>query len=520
MLSRILTVGGLTLVSRVTGFARDIMLAAILGAGPLADAFFVAQRLPNHFRAIFAEGAFNAAFVPAYARVRGQGGPQAAGGFADRIFTLLFGVEIILLALALIFTPAVISVLAPGLDPERFALSTELTRVTFPYLVLISLVTLYGGILNALGRFASPAAAPILLNLVMMVTLGLAAWFTNAGYAAAWGVLISGILQALMVGGDAWRQGALPRFAAFRLDDDLRRFFRALGPAVLGSAGTQIALLADTMIASLLPAGALSALYYADRLNQLPIGVIGIAVGTVLLPEMAGRLARGDETGARAAQDRAIELTLLLSLPCFVAFLLVPDLIMLALFGHGAFTAADARAAGATLAAYTVGLVPFVLARTLSSTFLSRGDTATPVKALAVSVVVNVGLKILLMKPLAQVGLAFATSIGVWINVGLLLWFALRARLIAFDERLKASTWKLFLAAAALAIALWISQLLLEPLIGQLPRFRAETMLAALALIGAVIYIGAILLLFDRKWFAAFRGSAAPARPASLPAAK
>lgn len=186
MLSRILTVGGLTLVSRVTGFARDIMLAAILGAGPLADAFFVAQRLPNHFRAIFAEGAFNAAFVPAYARVRGQGGPQAAGAFADRIFTLLFGVEIILLALALIFTPAVISVLAPGLDPERFVLSTELTRVTFPYLVLISLVTLYGGILNSLGRFASPAAAPILLNLVMMVTLGLAAWFSNAGYAAAW----------------------------------------------------------------------------------------------------------------------------------------------------------------------------------------------------------------------------------------------------------------------------------------------------------------------------------------------
>jgi putative peptidoglycan lipid II flippase len=521
MLSRILTVGGLTLISRVTGFARDIVLAAILGAGPLADAFFVALRLPNHFRAIFAEGAFNAAFVPAYARVRGQGGPQAAGLFADRIFTLLFAVEIALLALAVIFTPGVVGVLAPGLDPQRFALATVLTRITFPYLVLVSLVTLYGGILNTLGRFASPAAAPILLNLTMMVTLALAAWFPNAGHAAAWGVLIAGVLEALLVGGDVWRQGALPRFAAFRLDDDLRRFFRALGPAVLGSAGTQIALLADTMIASLLPAGALSALYYADRLNQLPIGVIGIAVGTVLLPEMAGRLARGDETGARAAQDRAIELTLLLSLPCFVAFLLVPDLIMLALFGHGAFTAADARAAGATLAAYTVGLVPFVLARTLSATFLSRGDTATPVKALAVSVVVNVAFKILLMKPLAQVGLAFATSIGVWINVALLLWFALRARLIAFDERLKASTWKLLLAAAVLAIALWIGHLLLAPLIEQMQRLRAETMLAALALIGAVTYIGAILLLFDRKWFAAFRGgAAAPARPASLPAAK
>jgi putative peptidoglycan lipid II flippase len=513
MLSRILTVGGLTLVSRVTGFARDILLAAILGAGPLADAFFVALRLPNHFRAIFAEGAFNAAFVPAYARVRGQGGPETAKLFADRIFTLLFVVEVVLLALALGFTPAVIGALAPGLDPERFALATELTRITFPYLLLVSLVTLYGGILNTLGRFASPAAAPILLNLTMMVTLALAAFFPTAGHAAAWGVLIAGCLEALLVGGDAYRQGVLPRFAMFRLDDDLRRFFRALGPAILGSAGTQIALLADTIIASLLPAGALSALYYADRLNQLPIGVIGIAVGTVLLPEMASRLARGDEAGARGAQDRAIELTLLMSLPCFVAFLLVPDLIMLALFGHGAFTAADAAAAGATLAAYTIGLVPFVLARTLSATFLSRGDTATPVKALAVSVVVNVALKVVLMKPLAQVGLAFATSIGVWINVALLLWFALRARLIAFDERLKTSTWKLLLAAAVLAVALWVGEALLGEFVARLPRFRSEAMLAALAVLGAVVYVGAIAVLFDRKWFAAFRGRAAPAPP-------
>src|SRR5262245_41914143 len=213
MIKRIFTVGSLTLLSRLTGFARDLVLAAILGAGPLADAFFVALRLPNHFRAIFAEGAFNAAFVPAYARVRGQGGPQAAGLFADRIFTLLFVVEIALLALALIFTPGVVGVLAPGLDAQRFELATALTRITFPYLVLVSLVTLYGGILNTLGRFASPAAAPILLNLTMIMTLALAAWFPNAGHAAAWGVLIAGILEALLVGGDVWRHGALPRFA-------------------------------------------------------------------------------------------------------------------------------------------------------------------------------------------------------------------------------------------------------------------------------------------------------------------
>src|SRR6478672_3352814 len=445
MIGRIFTVGGLTLVSRLTGFARDIILAAVLGAGPIADAFFVALRLPNHFRAIFAEGAFNAAFVPAYARIRKQGGADPAKLFADRVFTLLFASQVVLLVIALIFTPAVIELLAPGFstDPERFGLAVELTRITFPYLLLVSLVTLYSGILNALSRFAAAAAAPILLNLSMMATLAVAVLFPTPGHAAAWGVFIAGILEVLLVGGDAWRNDLLAALRWPKWDQDVKRFFKALVPATIGSAGVQIALFADTIIASFLAAGALSALYYADRLNQLPIGVIGIAVGTVLLPEMASRIAAGDEAGARGAQDRAVELTLLMSLPCFVAFLLVPDLIMLALFGHGAFTAADAHAAGATLAAYTVGLVPFVLARTFSATFLSRGDTATPVKALAVSVVVNVAFKILLMKPLAQVGLAFATSIGVWINVALLLWFALRAGLIAFDERLKASTWKL-----------------------------------------------------------------------------
>src|SRR5215510_14024883 len=289
MIGRIFTVGGFTLLSRLTGFARDIVLAAVLGAGPIADAFFVALRLPNHFRAIFAEGAFNAAFVPAYARIRQQGGADPARLFADRVFMLLLASQLVLLAVALIFTPAVISLLAPGFarEPGQFALAVELTRITFPYLLLVSLVTLYGGILNALGRFATPAAAPILLNISMIAALALAAFFPTAGHAAAWGVFIAGCLEALMVAADLGRDEGLPRFRTLRLDDDVRRFFRALGPAVLGSAGTQIALFAATIIASFLAAGAVSALYYADRLNQLPIDVIGIAAGTVLLPEMA-----------------------------------------------------------------------------------------------------------------------------------------------------------------------------------------------------------------------------------------
>src|ERR1700676_1439035 len=377
MLRKILTVGGYTLLSRLTGFMRDIMLAAIIGAGPVADAFFVAFRLPNHFRAIFAEGAFNAAFIPAYARIRTQSGETAAKLFGDRIFTLLLATQIVLLALALLFTPQAIDLLAPGFsrDPQQFALAVGLTRITFPYLLLITLVTLWGGILNALNRFAAAAAASTLLNVSMMATLAVAWLFPSGGHAAAWGVLISGVLQAALVGGDAWRAGVMTSFHALTWDDDVRRFFKALVPATVGSAGTQLALFADTIIASFLATGALSALYYADRLNQLPIGVIGIAAGTVVLPEMARRISTGDEKGAAHAQNRAIEFTLLMAIPCVAAFFVIPELIMRALFMRGAFTTADAVAASLTLAAYAFGLLPFVLIRSAIASFFARGDT-------------------------------------------------------------------------------------------------------------------------------------------------
>ena len=294
MLGRIFTVGGYTLLSRLTGLARDIMLAAFLGAGPVADAFYVAWRLPNSFRAIFAEGAFNAAFVPAYAHLH-NGSEKSAKLFADRIFTLLFSSQLVLLVVAWLFMPQAMSILAPGFtdDAEQRRLAIELTRITFPYLLLITLVTLYGGVLNVMHRFASAAAASIFLNIAMMATLALAVFFPTPGHAAAWGVLISGFLQYFLLAGDLATHGGLPRFALPKLDEDVRAFFRALGPATIGSMGTQVALFADTIIATFLPAGALSALYYADRLNQLPIGVIGIAIGTVLLPEMSRRLKIG-----------------------------------------------------------------------------------------------------------------------------------------------------------------------------------------------------------------------------------
>ncbi len=520
MIKKILTVGGYTLLSRLTGFMRDIMLAAILGAGPTADAFFVAFRLPNHFRAIFAEGAFNAAFIPAYARIRTQEGDKAADLFGDRIFTLLFASQVVLLALALIFTPQVIEVLAPGFshEPHQFALAVSLTRITFPYLLLITLVTLWGGMLNALHRFAAPAAAPILLNISMMATLAAVAWFPGAGYAAAWGVLISGVLQAALVGADTHYAGVMTVFRRLRLDSDVRRFFKALLPATVGSAGTQLALFADTIIASFLSAGAISALYYADRIDQLPIGVIGIAVGTVLVPEMTHRLAAGDEGGARSAQNRAIEFALLLAIPCVVGFLVVPGLIMRALFMRGAFTAADAHAAAMTLMAYTVGLVPFVLIRSVVAPFYARGDTATPVKAALIGTAINIAFKVVLMVPLAQVGLALATSIGAWINFVLVLFFARRAGLIAADAELKASLSKLAAAGAALALALLIADPIVTRVLSSWPRFRNESELALLALIGGLVYGGLVLVLFGRRWLMLMRRTAQAAEGAPIEA--
>ncbi len=506
MIRRMLTVGGFTLLSRLTGFFRDILLAAILGAGPVADAFFVALRLPNHFRAIFAEGAFNAAFVPAYARIREEGGAERAGLFADRIFTLLLACQILLLAVALTFTPVVIGVLAPGFsrDPERFALAVELTRITFPYLLLITLVTLYGGILNALHRFAAAAAAPIFLNLAIGFALLLAAFFPTAGHAAAWGVLISGALQAILVGGDTWRAGVLPRFRWPELDTDVRKFFRALGPATIGSAGVQLALFADTIIASFLPAGAISALYYADRINQLPIGVIGIAAGTVILPEMSRRIAAGDAIGAAHAQNRAVELTLLMTIPCLAAFFIIPELTMRALFMRGAFTADDAVAAGQTLAAYAFGLLPFVLIRSTVATFFARGDTATPVKAALIAAAVNIGFKILLMGPLAQVGLALATSIGAWINLCLVFWFAHRAGLAGVDDRLRGSIARFAIAGFAVAAALWICRAPALRIFENLNRWQDLAALGLLLVIAGIVYGVAIMVLFGRRWLAAF----------------
>ena len=491
MFKKILSVGGFTLLSRVTGFARDIVLAAALGAGAMMDAFSVALRLPNHFRTIFGEGAVNQAYIPAYARVRQQAGPAAAAMFGNRVFTLNLIVQVILLAFALPFMPEIVRLLAPGFsdDPQRFELAVALTRITFPYLLFITMVTLLSANLNAVDRFAVAAAAPVLLNLCLVVALICAFLFPNAAYAAAWGVALAGVLEWLLLAVAARKAGVSAALTRPRVDADVKRFLKAFGPAVIGSAGVQIAIFADTIIASLLPRGAYSALYYAERLYQLPIGVIAIGVGTVLLPTMSRMIAAGDESGANRAQNRAVALTIVMAAPFAAAFLAIPELIVSALFERGKFDATASQAAGSVLLAYAVGLPAIVLIRSQVSSFQARGDTTTPMLVSLAAIACNVLLKLLLWRDWGAPGLALATAAGAWINVGALFLIALKRGLTTPDRQLPGL---IAIVVAGAVIAAVVARVLTPVLLGTLASFPVEPRFVALALIGLVA--GAIYL--------------------------
>ena len=494
MYKHFLSVGGFTLLSRATGFVRDVVLGAVLGAGALADAFFVAFRLPNHFRAIFGEGAFNSAYVPSYARVLQSEGDAEAKHFSSQIFTILLLSQIVVLGLALLFTPQLVKLLAHGFesDAAKFDNAVFLTRLTFPYLLCVTLVTLHSGTLNANRLFAAAAFNPVILNLVMIAFLALAFLFPNAAVASAVGVTASGVLQLGSMMLTARRHGLLERPIRPHWTADVRQFFGALGPAVIGSAGVQIAIFADTIIASMLPTGGLSSIYYADRIYQLPIGVIGIAAGTVLLPEMTRFFAGNNFDGALRAQNRAVALSLALSAPFFVAFVLIPDQIMRGVFLRGHFTVQAADASAAVLSAYGFGLLPVVLIRSAVASFQARGDTRTPMIASLCAVAVNVALKLVLYKPLGAVGLAGATATGAWINLAILTGLALRQGSMRFDDVLV----KVAVAVDVAALALGAAMIAADPLLAVMTHgrhFGDEMRVAALTVLGGSVY-GVVLI--------------------------
>ncbi len=362
MIRNLVSVGGFTLLSRITGFLSQMVQADILGSSEVSDAFIIAQRLPNSFRSIFGEGAFNAAYIPCYSEALEQEGAERAKDFASQIFSLLIVTQVLILILAWLFTPQLVEVMAPGLGdrPEKFALTVTLTRIAFPYLACMVLFSLHQGTLNAHGHYALPAFAPSLMNVGVILGLTIGLYFSNIAVAAAIGFVLSGFVQLGLLMWSAHRYDLLERLAPVRWSR-VREFFLRLGPAVIGSASGQIAIFVDTILASMLPDGGVSSIQYADRLYQLPNGLIGVAAATVLLPEMSRRLAADDEMGAMSTQNATMALTVMAAAPFFVAFIGLPELIVAGIYMHGKFGVAETFAAADVLAAYGGGLLALVL---------------------------------------------------------------------------------------------------------------------------------------------------------------
>ena len=494
LLRNFTTVGAATAVSRVLGFARDVLIAAALGTGPVADAFFVAFRFPNLFRRLFAEGAFNAAFIPLFAKSLGAEGEDAAKAFGNEALSVLLTALLILTAIVEIAMPLLMFVLAPGFvgDPDKFDLTVVLTRIAFPYLILVSLLALYSGILNARGRFAAAAFAPALLNVVFIAAL--AAIFLSgranepaAGSVLAWATLVGGFAQLAVVIWAAARDGFTLGLVRPRLTRRVRRLVALSVPGILSGGVTQINIVIGTMIATLAP-GAVSFLYFADRVYQLPLGIVGVAVGVALLPDLSRQLRAGRTDLAEIAQNRAAEFALALTLPAAVALVVLADPIIMVLFQRGSFTAAATGATADALTAFAIGLPAFVMIKVLSPGFFARENTRTPMWFAAASVVANIAGSLILFPFLSHVGIAIATSFAGWLNAALL-WAALSRRgHFRLDARLTRRLPLLALAALLMGVCLVagvriVAGVLSDPSLA----LRAAT-LAAIVTAGVALY--------------------------------
>lgn len=498
LMRAITTVGGFTLVSRLLGFVRDMLLAALLGAGPAADAFVVAFKLPNLFRRLFAEGAFSAAFVPMFARTLAGEGKAAARAFAEQAQAALFLALLIFTVLAEIFMPWALTIIAPGFgdDPAKYALAVELTRITFPYLLFVSLVSLVGGVLNGLERFAATSATPVFLNLVMIAGLVFWDWYApTAAHGAAWGVTAAGLAQMiwLYVVMHQAGFGLKPRWP--RLTPEVKRLLTLMLPVALGAGIYQINVVIDVAIASFLPSGSVSYLYYADRLNQLPLGVVGIAIGTALLPILARQIRSGEADAAQHNQNRALEVALLLTLPAAVALAMLAHPIIQVLFERGEFGMVEVGATAAALAAYALGLPAHVLVKVFTPGYFAREDTASPVRIAVGCMIGNALLAVAFMfalKPydLGHLGIALATSITGWVNALMLARGLAKRGHFRLDGRAKRHIWPMLAASLVMGAALLGLAGLLEDWIGGPEHLRIAA-LAIIVVAGLALYLTA-----------------------------
>jgi putative peptidoglycan lipid II flippase len=516
----VLTVGGATLGSRLLGFLRDTLIAAALGTGAAADAFFVAFRLPNLFRRLFAEGAFAAAFVPIFVRCRAEAGEAAARRFSGEALVLLTAVVAGVTVLAAVFAPTLVDLLAPGFaeDAGKRALAIALARICLPYLVAITVVALLSGLMSADRRFLWPALAPVALNLVLIATLGglLAAGVVDRARSAtvlAWGVVAAGLAQVVLLAVAVRAAGLAPSFSRPRVSPEVKRLLRLGLPGLLAGAMSEINIVVGTMLASA-TAGAVSWLYYADRLYQLPLGVVGIAVGQVLLPEIAHRIAGGDEAGGREVQNRALEFALALALPAALALVLLAEPIVRVLFERGAFGPGDTQAAARALTIFACGLPAFVVGRVFAPAFFAREDTTTPMVIGGIAVAVNVGIALSLLPVLGWIAVAIATTAAGWVNAAVLFARLARRGHWAADADLRRRLPRLALAALAMAAAVAVAHGAVAPLLetGRALALRAGV-LAGLVMLGLAVHGGLVVAfgVVDRTRWAALKAGRRPA---------
>ncbi|MDP2752085.1 MAG: murein biosynthesis integral membrane protein MurJ [Rhodocyclaceae bacterium] len=423
LLKSLVTVSGMTLLSRILGFVRDFVIARTFGAGAMTDAFFVAFRLPNLLRRLFAEGAFSQAFVPILAEYRHRCGETETRQLVDRVATALFLVVLMVAILGVIGAPLLIYLTAPGFseDADKFALTVELTRITFPYILFMALVALSAGILNTWSRFALPAFTPVLLNLSFIaLALWAAPWFDPPVLALAWAVFLGGVLQLALQIPALKRIGMLPRWDFAPGDPGVRRVLALMAPAVLGVSVAQVSLVINTVFASFLPSGSVSWLYYADRLMEFPAGLFGAALGTILLPSLSRAYMDGKTDSFSNLLDWGLRLTLLLTLPAALALALLAVPLLATLFQHGAFTAEDVLHTRSALVAYSIGLTGLILVKVLAPGFYSRQDIRTPVKIALITLAATQAMNLAFIGPLAHAGLALSIGLAACLNAGLL----------------------------------------------------------------------------------------------------
>ncbi|CAA7616342.1 murein biosynthesis integral membrane protein MurJ [Magnetospirillum sp. UT-4] len=497
----IATVGGFTMLSRITGLMREMMIAHFMGAGGIADAFFVAFRLPNLFRSLFAEGAFNAAFIPLFTARLTKDGEAEARSFAEQAFgvmALVLAAVVVVMELAM---PWVMWGLAPGFadTPGKLALAVDLARICFPYLLFISLTALQAGVLNALGRFAAAAGTPVLLNLVAMAGLWALTPVTETpGHALAWGTFAAGIMQFAWLAIVVRRAGMPLRPWKPRFSPEIGVLARRIVPGAIGAGVYQVNLVVNTIIASTVADGAVSYLNYADRINQLPLGVVGIAVGTALLPLLTRQLKAGQYGAARDSQNRAAEFALLLTLPAAAALIAIAAPVVRVLFERGQFGPAETAATAQALMAFALGLPAYVLVKVLVPAFFAREDTRTPVQVAGAAMALNIVLNLALIGPLAHVGMALATALSAWFNVVVLALILKRRDLFAMDSRLSSRAPRILAAAAVMGGLLWAGRLLAWPHAHGL--MLSILVLAGLVVLGLAAYAVLAHLLGATRW--------------------